>query len=95
MQHLDVDPDVSSWTYEQIAIEYVSNIRSKKIRKYYPDYFVIYFDGRQEILEVKPKRKLTHATVIKKAQAAEDWCSSRGITYKILTEVELKAMGLL
>jgi hypothetical protein len=95
MVHLDSDPTVERWTYEQTVIEYLSNIRTKKIRRYYPDFFVRYLDGREEIVEVKPKRKLDQVTVKKKAEAARLWCSDRGMTYRMLTEIELKEMGLL
>jgi hypothetical protein len=95
MVHLDTSPDVESWTYEQTVIEYVSNIRSKKVRKYYPDFYVKYTDGHVEVIEVKPKRKLDQLTVRKKADAARTWCSERGLTYRIITEIELKDMGLL
>ena len=95
MAYLDVQSDIETWTYEQTVIEYISNIRNKKVRKYYPDFYVKYLDGRQEILEVKPKRKLDQLNVVKKVKAAEEWCAARGMSFKILTEVELKDMGLL
>lgn len=95
MLHLDSDPQVVVWTYEQTIIEYLSNIRTKKVRRYYPDFYVKYQDGREEILEVKPKRKLEQAVVKKKAEAARQWCSDRGMVYRILTEIELKDMGLI
>ena len=95
MVHLDSQPDVETWTYEQTVIEYISNIRTKKIRKYYPDFYVRYRDGREEVVEVKPKRKLDQLTVKKKAEAATSWCATRGMSYRILTEIELKVMGLL
>ena len=95
MVHLDADPNVETWSYEKTVIEYVSNVRTKKIRKYYPDFLVKYKDGRVELLEVKPKRKLEQLTVRKKAEAAREWCKVNGLTYKILTEVELKELGLL
>lgn len=95
MLHLDSDPTVVAWSYEKIVIEYVSNIRSKKIRRYHPDFYVLYSDGREEIIEVKPKRKLEQLVVRKKAAAAIEWCKSRCMTYKILTETDLKSMGLI
>lgn len=95
MAHLDSDPLVESWSYEQTIIEYISNIRTKKVRRYYPDFFVRYSDGRVEIVELKPKRKLDHLTVKKKTTAALVWCAARGMTFRLLTEVELKDMGLL
>ena len=95
MQYLDSSSEVESWTYEQIVIEYISNIRTKKIRRYYPDFFVKYFDGHCELLEIKPKRKIEQLAVRKKAEAARAWCETRNITYKILTEIDLKILGLL
>jgi hypothetical protein len=95
MVHLDENPEVEMWSYEKTVIEYVSNVRTKKIRKYYPDFFVKYKDGRVELIEVKPKRKLEQAVVKKKAEAARLWCEVNGLTYKILTELELKELGLL
>jgi len=95
MVYLDANPEVKSWTYEQTVIEYVSNIRTKKVRRYYPDFYVKYQDDREEIIEVKPKRKLDQAAVKKKAEAARMWCDDRRMTYRILTEIELKNMGLL
>jgi hypothetical protein len=95
MIRLDEDPRVSSWSYEPFFIEYVSNKSTKKVRKYYPDFFVTMDDGSNVIVEIKQKRKLDQATVKKKAEAAERWCSEHGATYKILTEIELKVLGIL
>lgn len=95
MAHLDADPAVESWSYEQIVIEYISNIRTKKYRKYYPDFYVRYSDGRTEIVELKQKRKLEQLNVKKKTTAALVWCAANRMTYRLLTEVELKEMGIL
>lgn len=95
MSYLDHCPEVVSWTYEQTVIEYVSNIRTKKVRRYYPDFYVKYSDGREEILEVKPKRKLEQRVVKKKIDAAQIWCVDRGMTFRILTEEDLGELGLI
>ena len=95
MVHLDTSPEVTFWSYEQVTIEYISNIRSKKIRRYYPDFFVRYSDGREQLIEVKPKRKLEQLTVRKKIDAAREWCGQRGMTFELITEVELKQLGLI
>lgn len=95
MLYLDENPDVEFWSYEKIVIEYVSNVRTKKLRKYYPDFLVRYKDGRTELIEVKPKRKLDQAIIKKKIAAAQAWCLDKGITYTIMTEVELKSMNIL
>ena len=95
MMYLDNNPEVEAWTYEKVVIEYLSNVRSKKIRKYYPDFFVRYRDGKEEIIEVKQKRKLDQAVIKKKAEAATLWCGAHGMTYRILTEIELKDMNII
>lgn len=95
MIYLDSRSDISKWTYEKLVIEYVSNQKTKKIRKYYPDFYVELSDGTKQVIEIKQKRKLLQATVKKKTKAAEQWCLVNGATYKILTEIELKDMGLL
>lgn len=95
MVHLDSDPQVSTWSYEKLVIEYVSNQRTKKIRKYYPDFQVEYKDGSKVVVEIKPSRRLDQAKVVKKIKAAQSWCQSNNMTYKILTEIELKDLGLL
>lgn len=95
MLYLDSNPEVGIWTYEKLVIEYVSNARTKKIRKYYPDFYVNYTDGRTEIIEVKPKRKLDQTVIKKKTAAAEQWCYYNGFTFRIITELELKQLGLL
>jgi len=95
MIYLDADVSVKSWSYEKTAIEYMSNKKTMKIRKYYPDFFVEYQDGSKKVIEIKQKRKLLEATVKKKAAAAVSWCASNGATYVILTELELKNMGLI
>ena len=95
MVHLDENPDVVMWSYEKLVIEYVSNIKTQKIRKYYPDFQIEYKDGSKVVVEVKPSRKLNQAVIVKKTKAAKEWCMVHDMTYKILTEIELKDMGLL
>lgn len=95
MKYLDNNPDVISYEYEKLVIEYVSNVRTKKIRKYYPDFYVKYIDGHNEVVEIKPKRRTTQAAVVKKASSATIWCLANNAVYNIITEIELKALGLL
>jgi len=95
MKWLDANDDVLSWSYEKLVIEYVSNIKSKRVRKYYPDFHVKYSDGHVEVVEIKPKRRSEQSTVLKKASAAIKWCKINGATYVMVTEVELKLLKLL
>lgn len=95
MAYLDSNPEVKSWTYEATVIEYISNVRTKKVRRYYPDFYVKYQNDIEEIIEIKPKRKIEQSVVKKKIEAAKQWCSDHRMTYRIITEIELKDIGLL
>jgi hypothetical protein len=92
--YLDNEPNVLAFYVEHIKIPYVSNIRTKKIRKYIPDVLIEYAD-RKEIVEIKPKKYLTKAVNVKKFAAARNYCETLGITFNIITEVDLKQMNLL
>lgn len=95
MEFLDSSNDVISWHYELLVIEYLSNKKTGKFRKYYPDFSVTYVDGTQKVIEIKQFRKLKQLSVLKKTQAAIEWCRNHGAIYEILTEVELKSLGIL
>lgn len=95
MLHLDADATVASYQYEQLQIPYVSNVRTGRLRNYFPDFLVAYVDGSQKLVEIKPKKRSTQVTVVKKLAAAQAWCSEHGVTLELVTEVELKALGLL
>jgi len=95
MRYLDSTPEISMWSYEKIVIEYVSNIKTGKLRKYYPDFFLELQTGEKILVEIKQKRKLQTSIVKKKALAAEQWCKDHGATYEIITEIELKELGII
>jgi hypothetical protein len=95
MQWLDAEPTVITYGYETVKIPYVSNLRSGKVRNYYPDFLVELADGKKILVEVKPQNKLTQARVKKKLAAAQVWCSEHGASLQVITEVELVSMGLL
>lgn len=90
MKWLDANDDVKSYEYESIVIAYISNMRSCKVRKYFPDIFVHFQDGKNVLVEIKPKRKLLNPTVIKKQLAAEQWCKENNATYELVTEDTIK-----
>lgn len=93
--HLDANLNVVSYRYEPYAIEYVSNYKTGKRRNYWPDFEVKMADGRLILVEIKPKRKLTLLTNVKKFAAASAMCVLKEMTFQIVTEVDLKALGLL
>ena len=95
MQWLDADVGTLGYRYEDVVIPYVSNLKSGRIRKYWPDFLVQKTDGEQLLVEIKPKRKLDQGGVQKKLKAAALWCQAHGVTLVVLTEKELKQLGLL
>lgn len=95
MQFLDADDNVKSYLYEGVVVGYVSNVRSGRVRKYWPDFLVEYTDGKKIMIEIKPKKRLDQTIVKKKLAAARQWCGEHGATLEIVTEVELKALCLL
>jgi len=94
MVWLDSKEDVLAWRHEPFTISYISNIRSGKTRKYHPDFIVEYQD-RIELIEIKPSKKVNQRIVQKKISAAQEWCLSHGASFRIITEIELKELGLL
>lgn len=95
LKHLDADPSVVEFLYETIIIPYISNLKTKKVRRYYPDFFVSYADGHKVLVEIKPKKRLAQARVQKKLAAAEAYCRVHGMTLEVITEHELKGLGLI
>jgi len=92
---LDENPNVKTYLYEGVVIAYVNNVRSRDLSRYYPDFFVEYVDGRKELIEIKPQRKVEQKKVQKKAEAARRWCQEHEASYVILTEIELKLLGVM
>ena len=92
--YLDADPNVLSYRYEPYSIPYLSNVRTGKVRRYHPDFEVAYADGTKCLVEIKPKRKLTIAKNVKKFAAARLHCDKCGMTWSVVTETELKVLGL-
>lgn len=92
--HFDQDDSVESYAYEPIAIEYISNIRSGKVRRYYPDFLVNYTNGTRILVEVKRLNQLNNLIVQKKAKAAEEWCKKQNqkIDYQFWTDHIVKSL---
>lgn len=95
MGWFDQEPTVLSYAYEAVKIPYLSSPRARKFRNYLPDFLVELADGRRVLVEVKPSKKLGHAQVRKKLAAAQVWCDERGIALQVITEVDLRLLGVL
>lgn len=94
-EHLDGDPDVLDWESEPFTIPYISNKKSGRVRRYIPDILVRRKSTGVTLEEIKPRNKLDKRLVARKLQAGHDWSADNNIKFVIVTEVELKALGLL
>jgi len=95
MQWLDENDDVESYEYEAMYIEYVSNKRTGRVRRYLPDVYVHMVDGSHRLVEIKPSSKVNKSTNKKKLDAARGWCQAHGVMLEIVTEVTLKGLNIL
>ena len=91
---LDNNPEVLAYYSEPFKIPYVSNKSTKKIRNYIPDLLVEYTD-RKLLVEIKPSRRVANAVNTKKFASARIWCTINNVEFVIVTEKELKQLGLL
>ena len=103
----DEHPEIIKWSSEEITIPYMSPL-DNKIHNYFPD-FLIQFKNKKGtqtwMVEIKPqkqtvlkesaskKEKATWLINNAKWQAAQKYCQTHNITFKILTEKELFSNG--
>ena len=101
---LDEHPSVINWASESISIPYRNPLTGKNT-VYIPDIFMVYEDknGKRisELIEIKPasqtymyesKSKKDKAALVvnyAKWNAAVNWCKSKNVNFRVLTEKEL------
>lgn len=81
---LDESPLVKYWARSKAKIRYNLGRR----RRYHPDIFVVYHDGRIFIEEVKGFI-FDKKVYIKKKRMAEWWCARKGYKYRVLFEKDI------
>jgi len=102
LKSLDYDASVTSYLYEAFHIPYLANIRTGKIRKYIPDFYITYANGQKKVVEVKRKDKVTELKTAKKLLAGKAWCDKNNIIFEVWTDAtiarirkELETKGIL
>jgi len=95
MVWLDKNLDIIEWSYEEIIIQYISNLKTRRIRKYIPDFSITWKNGKKELIEIKPQNKVNQITNQKKFRFATNWCTTNDHEFVILTEHELKGLGVM
>lgn len=83
MQQLDNMPDVAEWDRNVPWVKYGQN------RRYVPDFFVKYTDGRMVIEEVKPALQVNDVVNLEKWQAAREQLRGLGYGFQVITEDDL------
>ena len=102
----DNHPSVLQWASESLKVGYRNPLTGKNAT-YTPDIFLIYIDKvgvkHAELLEIKPaaqsslqeaksrKDKLSVALNMAKWSAARTFCSTKGITFRVITEADIFA----
>jgi len=94
-KYLDSLESVANFFSESLKIQYVSNVKTGKTRNYIPDLLVEYVDGNKVLIEIKPSSKISQRVNVKKFAAAQKYCDVNGIRFQIITERDLKELGLL
>ena len=85
MIELEQDPAVKSWTKKHgIKIPY--SFLGLFKRYYLPDFLVEYNDGSKEIHEGKGLPLLFWDSTKAKRSAAQEWCKSHSMKYKVVTQ---------
>jgi hypothetical protein len=100
----DAHPNITGWASEAIKIPYIHPMTGRSTR-YVPDFIIQYADKRgkthTEVIEIKPynqttEERATHVGEKAQAQinkakwtAAVEWCSKKGMVFRVLTENEI------
>ena len=108
MRFCDNNPSILQWASESIHINY-KNPFTNKATIYVPDFFIVYVDKsgakRAELIEIKPSSQVAvesakstrdqAAAVLNmyKWQAAQAWCKTQGITFRVVTENDIFHQG--
>ena len=100
---LESNPNVKYWGSECINIQYQSLI-DNKIHTYFPDYLLEMTTGEKILVEIKPHNQTVppvnengwaYNEYMKnkcKWKAAKEYCDSRGLKFRILTERSIDKM---
>lgn len=107
MQFCDTNPNIISWASEAIQIPYYNPIKQKKthyIPDFFIKYQNAAGQIVSELIEIKPSKETSleaagrsvrnqYFAVINQAkwQAADNWCKSNNINFRIVTENDMFA----
>ena len=76
----DKDPNVLCFVPEPFHFRY----EYEGFHRYVPDVFVIYIDGRMELIEIKPDDQWNDPVNQAKWKVAKDWCSTQCVEFRVI-----------
>lgn len=85
--------DVVMYCEQPITIEYFEGNQKKR---YTPDFYIKYFDGSEEIIEVKYQKDLLEKKdeLEAKFKAAKEMCDANNISFRVITEDDINSNAL-
>ena len=107
----DSNPNVKSWSSEEVVIPYKWDI-DKKLHRYFVDLKITFNDGKTILVEIKPDKEtappkrpdkskryigeaMTYVKNMNKWEAADEFAKSRGWEFQIWTEKTLQEMKIM
>jgi len=84
---IEQDDNIKAYYRPKFEIRY--SLDGLKIKRYYPDFILEYFDDCREMIEVKPLKLINDEKVLAKAKAATEFCNENNMRYRIVTEKDL------
>lgn len=93
-KYCDMSENVEYWGSEILSIPYISP-KDGQVHRYFPDVFVKTKDGRKFIIEIKPEKQRNNPINRAKWESARNYAKRIGAEFIVLSEKELKSMGLI
>ena len=69
-------------------------IKSLELKTYFQNK-ILSSSVSTNVIEIKPKSKVNQHVILKKIEAARQWCDEHAAVFEVITEVELKQLGCL
>jgi hypothetical protein len=82
---LEDDSEVIRFKYEPFAIEY----EFEGVKRFYTPDFLVTYDNRDELVEVKPERMVEYGRNPIKIETAKEYCNKHDLFFKVITEEDL------
>jgi hypothetical protein len=94
MRYLDTSDTIKWWASEAFKVMYISP-KDGQPHRYYPDFMFVTETGEKHIIEIKPNKQKKDLVNLAKWEAAERYSKQINATFSVITEIELKAWGLI